>query len=223
MKMWFCWTIKADSKERRLCQNNQIHFQDHFTSLRIAQSQQFCRNNSKVPIDDNFVIDGLWMLNCLGIGKFTQYVRIWMIYYDTENSTWNQCTGIWIMNCVWQRCSYWWIIITWQFLMVSWTYFDWWMHSQFLHFFETQCFVACWLFIRFLHHRGHFVGTLKPRLTTVLQKFNALIHLDLRYFWTRSLLVWHQPTSEDKNIYLRFSTNESGNFQIHGFADEKCS
>ena len=78
-------------------------------------------------------------------------------------------------------------------------------------------------FIRSLHHRGHFVGTLKPRLTTLLRKFNALIHLDLRYFWTRSLLVWHQPTSEDKNKYLRFSTNESGNFQIHGFADEKCS
>ena len=110
-----------------------------------------------------------------------------------------------------------------MFLMVSWTYFDWWMHSQFLHFFETQCFVACWLFIRSLHHRGHFVGTLKPRLTTLLRKFNALIHLDLRYFWTRSLLVWHQPTSEDKNKYLRFSTNENWNFLIHGFADEKCS
>ena len=74
--------------------------------------------------------------------------------------------------------------------------------TVFVHFFETQCFVACWLFIRSLHHRGHFVGTLKPRLTTLLQKFNALIHLDLRYFWTRSLLVWHQPTSEDKiNIW----------------------
>lgn len=145
------------------------------------------------------------------------------MYYDTENSTWIQCTGIWIMICVWQRCSYWWIIITWQLLMVSWTYFDWCKHSQFLHFFETQCFVACWLFIRFLHHRGHFVGTLKPRLTTLLRKFNALIHLDLRYFWTCSLLVWHQPTSEDKNKYLRFSTNESVNFLIHGFADEKCS
>ena len=95
--------------------------------------------------------------------------------------------------------------------------------TVFVHFFETQCFVACWLFIRFLHHRGHFVGTLKPRLTTLLQKFNALIHLDLRYIWTPSLLVWHQPTSEDKNKCLRFSTNESGNFQIHGFADEKCS
>ena len=104
------------------------------------------------------------------------------------------------------------------------TYFDSWVHLQFFfHFFETQCFVACWLFIRSLHHRGHFVGTLKPRLTTLLRKFNALIHLDLRYFWTRSLLVWHQPTSEDKNKYLRFSTNESGNFLIHGFADEKCS
>ena len=109
-KLHFCpsWHVIFKSKVS-LRPNNNVY----------VQSQQFCRNYSleascECLIDDNFVIDGLWMLNCLGTGKFTQCVRIWMIYHDTENSTWNQCTGIWIMNCVWQPCSYWWIFIIWH-------------------------------------------------------------------------------------------------------------